>query len=111
MSGALSDWYVTVPRPRHVVWPHEYALRCLWTPIERIGSIRPALRFRVLGGETDTDEREVVRQMGGASRADRYRLLVGESGVEGVGVGLLPDDQVHHPSKVQNVPEWFSASC
>jgi hypothetical protein len=34
--------------------------------------------------------------MGGASRADRYRLLVVESGVEGVGarVGLLPDDQV-----------------
>jgi hypothetical protein len=40
--------------------------------------------------------------MGGASRADRYRLLVGESGVEGIGagIGLLPDDQV--PSTVQS---------
>src|SRR5215204_7763907 len=34
--------------------------------------------------------------MGGASRADRYRLLVGESGVEalGPGSGSLPDDYV-----------------
>ena len=32
--------------------------------------------------------------MGGASRADRYSFLVDESGVEGVGVGLLSDDQV-----------------
>jgi hypothetical protein len=34
--------------------------------------------------------------MGGPSRADRYRLLVGERGVEalGPGVGLLPDDYV-----------------
>jgi hypothetical protein len=34
--------------------------------------------------------------MGDTSRADRYRLLVDESGVEGVEarVGLLPDDQV-----------------
>jgi len=35
------------------------------------------LRFRVLRGGTDTDEREVVGYMGDASRADRYRLLVG----------------------------------
>jgi hypothetical protein len=69
---------------------------CVRTPIEPIESLRPALRFRVLRGGTDTDEREVVRYMGDASRADRYGLLVGESGVEGVGarVGLLPDDQV-----------------
>ena len=40
--------------------------------------------------------------MGGASRADRYRLLVGESCVEGVGarVGLLPDTQVRQLRKV-----------
>ena len=64
----------------------------------------PALRFRALGGGTDTDEREVARQMGSASRADRYRLLVGASGVEalGPGVGLLPDDQVRQPSRIQN---------
>ena len=39
--------------------------------------------------------------MGGASKADRYRLLVGESGVEGVGagVGLLTDDQVRQLRK------------
>jgi hypothetical protein len=42
--------------------------------------------------------------MGGPSRADRYRLLVGESGVEalGPGVGLLPDDYVRQPLRVQN---------
>jgi hypothetical protein len=42
--------------------------------------------------------------MGGASKADRYPLQVGESCVEGVGAGdgLLPDDQVHYPVKVQN---------
>ena len=75
---------------------YEYALRCVRTPIERIESLRPALSFRVLLEGTDTDEGEVVRYMGGASRADRYRLLVGESGVEGIGagVGLLPDEQV-----------------
>jgi hypothetical protein len=55
---------------------HKDALRCVQTPTERIESLRPALRFRVLRGGTDTDEREVVRYMGGASRADRYRLLV-----------------------------------
>ena len=48
-------------------------------PIERIESLRPALRFRVPGGGTDTDEREVLRYMGDAGRADRYRLLVGEA--------------------------------
>jgi hypothetical protein len=90
-----------VPRPRHVVWPHKYAPRCLRTPIERIESLRPALRIRVLVGGTDTDEREVVRYMGDASRADRYRLLVGESCVEGVGarVGLLADDQLRQLRK------------
>jgi hypothetical protein len=69
------------------------------SPIERIESLRPALRFRVLGGGTDTDEREVVSYLGGASRADRYRLLVGESCVEGVGVGLLPEDQLRQLRK------------
>jgi len=41
--------------------------------------------------------------MGGASRADRYRLLMVESGVEGVGtrVGLLPADQVRQLFKLQ----------
>jgi len=59
------------------------------------------LRFRVLRGGTDTDEREVVGYMGDASRADRYRLLVGESGVEGVGprVRLLADDQLRQLRK------------
>ena len=34
--------------------------------------------------------------MEGASKADRYRLLVGESCVEGIGAGvrLLPNEQV-----------------
>ncbi len=92
---------MTVPRPQHVVWLHKYALRCVRTPIERIESLRPALRFRVLRGGTDTDEREVVRYMGDASRADHYRLLVGESGVEGIGagVGFLPDEQVRQLRK------------
>jgi hypothetical protein len=90
-----------VPRPRLVVWPHKVALRCLRTPIKPIESLPPALRFRVLGGGTDTDERELVRYMGGASKADRYRLLVGEIGVEGVvaKVGLLPHDQVRQLRK------------
>ena len=78
---------MSVPRPPHVAWPHKYALRCVRTPIERIGSLRSTLRFRVLGGGTDTDEREVVRQMGDASRVDGYRLLVGEAAWRALGSG------------------------
>ena len=85
-----------MPRPRrHVLGPHKYALRCVRRPIERIESLDPALRLRVLRGGIDTDEPEVARKRGEASGTDRYRLLlVGKSGVEDVGAGdgLLLDD-------------------